>query len=91
MTTYNYTEEQREDTIKLLMKIQLYMPWKKARCECEHMNEAIKGIYEILNVVKTQETTRKIYNPVTNTYYDIVEGSSKYNEPGSIRGIWKKK
>lgn len=51
---YNYTEEQREDTIKLLMKIQLYMPWKKAQCECEHMNEAIEGIYEILDMIKYQ-------------------------------------
>lgn len=54
MTTYNYTDEQRQETIKLLMNTQLHMPWKKARCECEHMNEAIKGIYEILDMIKYQ-------------------------------------
>ena len=54
MTTYNYTDEQRQETIKLLMDIQLHMPWKKARCECEHINESIKGIYEILDMVKHQ-------------------------------------
>jgi len=88
---YNYTDEQREDTIKLLLVIQRILPWKKARCECEHMNEAIKGIYEILDVVKTQETTRKIYNPITGSYYNITERSSKYKEPGSIHGLWGKK
>ena len=54
MTLYNYTDEQRQETIKLLMKIQLHMPWKKARCECGHMNDAIKGIYDILDMVKYQ-------------------------------------
>lgn len=88
----NYTDEQRQETIKLLMNIQLHMPWKKARCECEHINESIKGIYEILDMVKYQsnqpdhDTTRKIYNPVTKKSYDIVERSSKYN--GETKGLW---
>ena len=96
MTTYNYTEEQRQETIKLLLRIQRSLPWKKARLECENINDAIKGIYEMLDMVKHQsnqpeeKTTRKIYNPVTNKYYDIVERSSKYKEPGSIKGLWGK-
>ena len=87
MTLYNFTDEQRQETIKLLMNIQLHMPWKKARCECDHMNEAIKGICEILDMVKQQETTRKIYNPVTGTYYNIKKSVCD----GKVKGIWGKK
>ena len=54
MTLYNYTDEQRQQTIKLLLKIQRHMPWKKAMCECEHMNDAIQGIYDILDEVHHQ-------------------------------------
>jgi len=49
---YNYSDYNRDETIKLLLQIQLHLPWKKARCECEHINEAILGLYEILDVVK---------------------------------------
>jgi uncharacterized protein (DUF2147 family) len=95
MITYNYTDEQRRETIKLLQKIQLNLHWKKARAECENIDSAVKGIYEILDMVKYQtnqpeeKTTRKIYNPVTDKYYDIVGRSSKNKIP--IKGLWGKK
>jgi uncharacterized protein YpuA (DUF1002 family) len=83
---YNYTDEQRQETIKLLLVIQRNLPWKKARCECEQMNEAIKGIYEILDMVQSQETVQKIYNPVTKKYYNIRKRSSVYD--GEVKGLW---
>ena len=86
--TYNYTEEQRKETIKLLLQIQRNLPWKKAQLECENINTAIEGIYKILDVVKTQETTRNIYNPVTKSYYKITERSSKNKTP--IKGLFSK-
>lgn len=95
MTFYNYTDGQRQETIKLLLDIQLHMPWKKARCECEHMNEAIKEIYEILDMVKHQtnqpeeKATRRIFNPVTGSYYNIAERSSVYKNAGDIKGLWR--
>ncbi len=86
---YTYTQEQRDKIVELLLKIQIYLPSCASPEECKVIDEAVKDIFKI--IYSNQKTTRKIYNPVTNTYYDIVEGSSKYNEPGSIRGIWKKK
>ena len=77
------------------MKIQLYMPWKKAHYECEHMNESIKGIYDILDMVKYQtnqpETEQKIYNPVTGKYYIIRQRSSVNKNAGEIKGLWSYK
>ena len=34
-------------------------------------------------------TKKKIYNPVTGTYYDVKLRSSKYGKNGEIRGLWK--
>jgi hypothetical protein len=54
MAFYNYSDEQREETSKLLLNIQLHLPWKLARCECEHINSDILGIYSILDMVHHQ-------------------------------------
>jgi len=59
---YNYSDEQRNDTIRLLLEVQTHLPWKKARCECEHINTAILGIYEILDIVhyQTNQSLQKV-------------------------------
>jgi hypothetical protein len=31
---------------------------------------------------------KRIYNPVTGRYYEIRQHSSKYTEPGQIKGLW---
>ena len=87
--TYTYTKEQHDKIIELLLKIQIYLPSRASPEECKVIDEAVKDIYKIL--YSKEKTTRKIYNPVTNTYYDIVERSSKYKEPGDIKGLWRKK
>lgn len=35
--------------------------------------------------------TKRIYNPVTGRYYEIHKHSSKYTEPGQIKGLWSSK
>lgn len=86
MSTYNYTEEQRDKIIELLLKIQIYLPSRASPEECKVIDEAVKDIYKIL--YSKEKTTRKIYNPVTDKYYDVVERSSKYN--GKVKGLWRK-
>lgn len=54
MTLYNFTDEQRQKTVELLIRIQMHLPWKTERCACEHMNSAILGIYDILDMVHHQ-------------------------------------
>ncbi|MDO9327025.1 MAG: hypothetical protein Q7T80_18915 [Methanoregula sp.] len=34
---------------------------------------------------------KRIYNPVTERYYEIRQNSSKYGEPGQIKGLWSSK
>ena len=34
-------------------------------------------------------TKKKIYNPVTGTYYEVRLRSSKYGKSGEIKGLWK--
>jgi len=34
---------------------------------------------------------KRIFNPVTGKYYKIRERSSKYGEPGEIKGLWNRK
>jgi len=48
---HNMTDDMREDLIKCLLNIQLYLPWKTHRLECESMNNSILGIYNILDMV----------------------------------------
>jgi hypothetical protein len=86
---YTYTQEQRDKIVELLLKIQIFLPSNTSPEECKVIDNAVKDIYKI--IYSNQKTTRKIYNPVTKMHYNITERSSKYNEPGSIRGIWKKK
>jgi len=83
MTTYNYTEDQRDKIIEQLLKIQINLPIDKAPQECEVIDSAIKDIYAILY----SETVQRVYNPVTKKYYNIKERSSKYD--GKVKGMWK--
>ena len=79
MTTtnyYNYTQEQRDKIVELLLKIQTNMD------NPEIIDEAVKDIYKIIY----NNTTRKIDNPVTGTYYNITERSSVYD--GEVKGLW---
>ena len=84
---YTYTQEQRDKIVELLLKIQIFLPSNTSPEECKVIDETVKDIYKIIY----NETPCKIYNPITKKSYNVVERSSKYNEPGSIRGIWKKK
>ena len=34
---------------------------------------------------------KRIYNPVTERYYEIRQNSSKYGRPGQIKGLWSLK
>ena len=87
--TYTYTKEQHDKIVELLLKIQIFLPSNTSPEECKVIDEAVKDIYKV--IYNGDKTARKIYNPVTDKYYNITERSSKYKEPGSIRGIWKKK
>jgi len=40
---------------------------------------------------KQTEEVRRIYNPVTGSYYTIKERSSAYLGAGQIKGLWSKK
>lgn len=86
---YTYTQEQRDKIVELLLKIQIFLPTNIAPDECKVIDDAVKDIYKV--IYNSDKTTRKIYNPVTDKYYNITERSSKYKEPGSIKGLWEKK
>ena len=47
------------------------------------------GGITILKTDEQKENDRKIYNPVTGTYYEIRPRSSKAGKKGEIRGLWK--
>lgn len=34
--------------------------------------------------------SKTIFNPVTETYYEVKQTSTKYGKKGNIKGIWKK-
>lgn len=38
--------------------------------------------------VSPDSPQKKIYNPVTGTYYEIREHSGKYKGPGHVKGLW---
>jgi hypothetical protein len=60
---YNYTQEQHDKIIELLLKIQMNIN------NTDIIDESVKDIYKILYSEIT--TTRKVYNPLTNKYYNI--------------------
>ncbi len=81
MTTYTYTQEQRDEIERNLLKIQMNLN------NPEIINNAVVDIYKILYL----NTTKKIYNPVTKKSYEIKERSSVNKESGSIvGGLWSK-
>ena len=49
---WNMRPEEREELSKCLLDIQLKLPWKEALEKSESINEIIKHIYEILDMVK---------------------------------------
>ena len=86
MKTYTYTEEQRDDILKCILDAQMHLPWKKARCECEHINKSLADIIYILE--KGEINENKIFNPVTKKFYTIKKRSSVYKGAGDIKGLW---
>jgi hypothetical protein len=82
MTTYNYTEEQRDKIVELLLKIQMNIN------NSEIIDTSVKDIYKII-YSEQPKTTRKIYNPITGKCYIINERSGIYD--GNIKGLWRKK
>jgi hypothetical protein len=72
------TDEQRLETIKLILKTQSHLPWKESRLNCEIINEAILGIYDILDMIKhqsNQPTRRYVENDnIKLDDYDDQEG-----------------
>ncbi len=85
MTTHIYTQEQHDKIVELLLKIQIFLPSNTSPEECKVIDESVKDIYKILYSETT--TTRKVYNPLTNKYYNIAERSSKHD--GKVKGMWK--
>jgi len=69
MTTtpyYEYTQEQHDEIVMNLLKIQINLPLDKPK-ECRIIDGAVKDIYKILYTKSEQ----KVYNSVTKKYYDI--------------------
>jgi hypothetical protein len=81
MPTHTLTQEQYDEIISCLLKIQMNIDNK------ETINGAVKDIYKILYT----ETERKIYNPVTGKYYSICKRSGVNKNAGEIKGMWKDK
>jgi hypothetical protein len=42
-------------------------------------------------IMSPSTAKKRIYNPVTGRYYEIRQNSSKYGEPGQIKGLWSSK
>ncbi len=40
---------------------------------------------------KMPQPKKRIYNPVTDTYYEIRQRTTEYGKKGEIKGTWKKK
>ncbi|MFA5247921.1 MAG: hypothetical protein WCX79_00610 [Candidatus Paceibacterota bacterium] len=90
MTTtpyYEYTQEQHDEIVMNLLKIQINLPINKAERECRIIDGAVKDIYKILYAKSEQ----KVYNPVTGKYYSICKRSSVNKNAGNIKGMWGKK
>jgi hypothetical protein len=83
MTTYILTQEQHDEIIKNLLKIQTNLPTDKSR-ECRIIDGAVKDIYKILY----SKSEQKVYNPVTGKYYKISKRSSVNKNAGDIKGLW---
>jgi len=43
------------------------------------------------NTMSPATAKKRIYNPVTQKYYEIRQHSSKYGEAGQIKGLWSSK
>jgi hypothetical protein len=81
MPTHTLTQDQHDEIISCLLKIQININDK------EIINSAVTDIYKILYC----ETERKVYNPVTKKYYKISERSSVNKNAGEIKGLWSYK
>jgi hypothetical protein len=86
MKTYTYTEEQKDEILKCILDVQMHLPWKKARCECEHINKSMGDIMYILE--KGEVNENRMFNPVTKKFYNIEKRSSVYKGAGDIKGLW---
>lgn len=50
------------------------------------------ALYEPLsNNEDDMAAKKRIYNPVTETYYEIRQRTTEYGQKGEIKGKWKKK
>ena len=85
MKSYTYTEEQRDEILKYILDAQMHLPWKKARCECEHIN---KSLADMIYIFEKGEINTRLFNPVTKTFYTIKKRSSVYKGAGDIKGLW---
>ncbi|VVB94068.1 Uncharacterised protein [uncultured archaeon] len=41
--------------------------------------------------IKMPQPKKRIYNPVTDTYYEIRQRTTEYGKKGEIKGTWKKR
>jgi hypothetical protein len=88
MTTtsyYEYTQEQHDEIVALLLKIQMNLPVDKADQECRVIDGAVKDIYKILYT----KIEQRVYNPLTKKYYNIRKRSSINKNAGDIKGLWR--
>ena len=80
MIVYNYTQEQHDEIVMNLLKIQINLPTKDAPKECEVIGGAIKEIYKVLY------SERKVHNPVTGKDYTIRYPTQRRR----VKGMWSK-
>jgi hypothetical protein len=45
----------------------------------------------VSNNEENMTAKKRIYNPVTETYYEIRQRTTEYGKKGEIKGTWKKK
>jgi hypothetical protein len=67
-----------------------------AGLDCDSINRYIPGTRIIgeqreHDIVSPSTAKKRIYNPVTHKYYEIRQNSSKYGEPGQVKGLWSSK
>ena len=61
---------------------------KGKRTQIEKFYLSKKDIKELGEKYKS-ELEKRIYNPVTKTYYGVKDKSSKVRKSGKVRGLWK--
>lgn len=62
--------------------------WDNKRVYTQSTNNISSEEHDLMSSATTK---KRIYNPVTERYYEIRQNSSKYEKPGQIKGLWSLK